>query len=314
MPESDNKQPQPPPPPAPPPDAKASDQKPQTVTVKVDGVERAMTMDELTKAAEKSLGADKRFEDAASLRKEAQSGIRMKELMTSVNKGQRLNVQEATELASLIGGKPEDYLSAASGDDDQDSDDQLDDDNAAKKSKKAPAAPPPAPAPVKMEDLPVEVQNAVQAQMREDLARTYNDMKSTVFETVDKDSGFATMVKGMGSDEQRARMELIKEIVLEDVERKILERQPFGPELIRDSIQRMRARIAKFGTPSTGGEGSVNTAVSAILAGFGPSGGLSSSEIASEKPIERKSISDPGYADNFAARFFQKYVKKMGGK
>jgi hypothetical protein len=74
----------------------------------------------------------------------------------------------------------------------------------------------------------------------------------------------------------------------------------------------MRSRITKIGIPQSKSQSREDKAL-AVLNGMGPSGGLSSSEIASDKPIERLGMNDPKYSENFVNRFLQKFVKKESG-
>jgi hypothetical protein len=70
-----------------------------TYKIKVDGVEREVTLEELTQLAEKASGADKRFQEAAGDRRMA---ARIKELTAKANNSE-LNESEFKELGGLMG-------------------------------------------------------------------------------------------------------------------------------------------------------------------------------------------------------------------
>ena len=67
-------------------DKKGKEDLPASVTLKVDGKDIEMTMDELKANASKGLGADRKFEEAAEVRKQGEAGIRIGQLSEKMQK------------------------------------------------------------------------------------------------------------------------------------------------------------------------------------------------------------------------------------
>jgi hypothetical protein len=95
-------------------------------------------------------------------------------------------------------------------------------------------------------------------------------------------------------------------MVQRDVRGKILAsihtKEKFGTDMIRNSIQMIRAEVKRLGIPS---KASKQAAMTSILAELGPTGTNLPAEVYSEDKVERVSSADPNYEDNAVIRLGQ---------
>jgi len=82
----------------------------ETHEVKINGEDRSLTLTELKDLASKAGGADAKFQDAADLTKKAETGIRIGELMKSINAAENPDKKEVQELAVLFEVDPQELL------------------------------------------------------------------------------------------------------------------------------------------------------------------------------------------------------------
>jgi hypothetical protein len=258
---------------------------PETHELIIDGEKKIVTTEEMRELAQKSAGANAKFESAAELRKQAENGIRIDTLVASLDSGTGTE-QDAKELATLLGLDPKDFLDFMSGDSDNDED----------------------PSPSAVQELsPEVVQKALgmsPEEAKQILAHSKNrhiddarrELKNFSDSAVEKDEIFAKMLTGPNKDD---RLEVIKDMVSEDFLGRIERGQQFGAETMTASIQKIRAHLLKFGIP--------NNPVNPVVLGLGPGGELPT-EVQADEPIKRINAFDDGAEDNLVKRYLQKAV------
>jgi len=256
----------------------------QKMTVKVDGVEKTMTMEEARAAVAKSEGADKKFRDASEKVKSAERGMRIDSLFAQLNKADVPDQTLVSELAGLIGVNPKDVL--------------------------------PAEGPGKKDEPPKKLtlndfDEGLKNQLEFDAQRNIEVAKEKIYEEVKKGVDKDEILGKMNNVAKEAGNEdflvTAAEEVHEDVLRKISSGEPFGAEMIASSIQAKRARFKRYGIPEK------VTKPKTIIMGMGQPGGEPMT-IQPDEPIERLESTETGYADNFAKRAFQMLAKGQVSK
>lgn len=276
----------------------------------VDGKTQSLTIDELKKQAEKGMGADARFREASELRKTAEEGIRTKELIYKLNTGLPLSVVEATELAGYTGAEANDFLNLPpiTGDDTMDNNpDNFNNDNNDNNtaiSNQAGSMVDPASLARSAEDKQI-LEQAKQDHYEKVVSTTKEEIKNKV----DLDEELSKVIAGKPDIDKEAARKTLFEMVFNEVSRRlVLGRQSYGPELVKASLQTVKVFIKQFGTPASITGNPLKEDNPPIL-GLGPSGGLSTSEIAAGKKLERVASGESGYADNFARRLAERILR-----
>jgi len=271
--------------------------KEQTFELVVDGEKRQVTTEEMKTLAQKAAGADKKFSEASELRKQGEDGLRMKELIDRIGDAEHTPSEtEILELSTMIGVDPKEfkqYLATTEEpvDDKTKPSAEVDLSNVDEKTAQA----------ILQKALglsPAEARQRLDRSFQRDVDLAKQEIKKISDEAVDKDEIFGKMIVG----QKRAdRVSVIKEMVEEDVLRRIQDGTPFGAELVAASVQKIRAYLTKYGIPS-------RPAGYPITMGLGPGGGLPS-EVQSDDPIKRISAVAPGGEENFVHRALQKVLK-----
>ncbi len=266
--------------------------KDETFTIKVDGTERTVTKAELIDLAQKADGADAKFREAAAIRDDAQHGARIGSLFNEAKEG-GLSATKASELAGLIGldtGDMEKFMAK--------------DDKPTKKDEK-PAGPEKK---LVIEDLPESVQAAVDASKKAEYEKAIQIISEDCKKVVDKDE---ILVKLIGSSsDAKEKMAAASGMVFDDVQRRILSGEQYGPDLVASSTQSIRAKLKQFGTPAKTSE----QPTLPLMMGL-PQSSVLSKEVQADEPIKRVEAGDKSYEDTFLQRFQQKLyqdVKKAG--
>ena len=268
-----------------------------TFTIKVNGEERTVNLEELTSLAQKSAGADAKFEEAAKKTKEAQEGIHFRSLMTKIQDANYKPTEaEARELSGLLGVEPDEILAYLKneGDDevgDNDNSTNTDRDPGVEFSKSFQA---------EFGRSPAEVKEILNLSHVSHINEARKQIRAASDSAVDKDDVLGKMMIGAHAKE---RGSVIKDMVAEDVLRKIQDGEPYGPELVAASTQKVRAYLKKFGTPGA-------PDLHPITMGQGPSVGLPA-EVQSETPIKRIGAAEDGDEENFVNRMMQKGLKLL---
>lgn len=281
--------------------------KPTSWTLKIDGEEKEFTLDELKDAASKSAGADVKFQNAAQMKKDAEKGIEIGKAFEKINSGD-FNATDVRTLAELTGQDPDEAVAAytaeqkkagGGGDDNKDKDK----DKGKQTSTK-----------VSFQDLPDDIQallteakEVLPAAKERQIEQAREEVEKIVKEEVAKDELLGKIVIEAPEKLQAGIKEVIGSQVHADVQRKILASQwtkeKFGTEMIRNSIQKIRAEIKKLGIPSKSSQQADRVS---LLAALGPTGIGLPAEVYSDEKVERVPSNDPTYEDNAVLRYAQK--------
>jgi DNA-binding protein Fis len=259
---------------------------PQSFTLKVGGQDRQVTQAELIEMATKSAGADAKFEEAARVRKEAQKGLRVMEILGGLKEEQDLNPAVVYELYGLLGMDPSQAAQLFEGGTM----------TPPKQTTPAPAANLPGSL-IKPEQLSPEIRASLDYAEKMELQNVRENMRKSTREAVDKDEVLGKIMKELdGKDREQIRNELY-EMAIEEVDRSVLMGQPFGADSTRAAVQKLRARISRIGIP-TGGTG-------LPLTQPGQPGGGGNMFVVPNEPVQRVPAKEATYADNFATRVMQ---------
>ena len=265
----------------------------ETYDLDVGGEKRTVTLEEMRTLASKSAGADKSFRDAAAEKKEGAEGIRIKELVSSLSANP--NEQDTKELAVLLGIEPGEFMEYLKETDDG-KPPQSDDkggkvQDITKTQLKA-----------GMKELgldPVEVKSVLDFSHKRHIDAARVELREISDKAVDKDEIFGKMIVG---EKKEDRLAVIKDMVAEDVLKKIQDGVPYGAEMVVASVQKIRSLLTKFGIPGKPDQ-------YPVVLGLGPGGGLPA-EINSDEPIKRVSSDKDEDEKNLIARYTQKMIQK----
>lgn len=216
----------------------------ETFEIVVSGEKRAVTLEELKTMASESAGAQRRFQEAAELRKSAERGIRIQTLADKLKGNANPNEAEVMELAQLLGADMNNQQAQ----------------NPPQQGQQNP----PSKQVVRREDLDPGVQDAIRAAEDAELAKIRSEIESETKKGIDSDPVISTMISGLVDERQKALKPLLFEMALEDVKGQIFAGAQFGPALIQSVAQKMRTRLKVMGigapaqqaNPSTAGPGS----------------------------------------------------------
>ena len=261
----------------------------QTHTLKIDGVYRQVTTKELVDLAQKAGGAEKRFEDANTLKTKAEDGLRIQDLMGRLSDGSTPSEGDIKELAALIGVDASEFASYL-----QEEPAPTGNTTAAIDSEALAKA-----LGMKVEDL-VKTGGNLDRSFQGQVSDARQQIRNKCDNMVDKDEIFGKIKIGKGGNDV---IDTIKEMVAEDVFRKIQDGEAFGTDLTAASIQKVRAYLVKMGIPGKPDE-------HPLTLGLIPGGGLPS-EVTSDSPIQRVSAGEEGAEDNFVKRAMQKGLKMI---
>jgi len=263
--------------------------KPETHTIKVDGQDVALTLEELKERASKASGADKRFSEAAEARKAAERGIRIETLVKSVSENDNPSEADIRELAGLLEIDPGEFMQYLNENEEETSQKKVtkaaDIDLSAEFTKQFGAS-------------PAEVRAILEHSQNRHVNDARKEIREISDKAVDKDEIIGRMIVGEDKDEV---VLAVKDMVAEDVLRKIQDGKPFGAELVSASVQRVRSQLTKLGIPKRLNQ-------QPIVLGLGPGVGLSS-EIQADEPIKRVPSTEDDQEKNLIARYLQRAVK-----
>ena len=262
-------------------------------TIKIDGVERQVTTVEALELASKSAGAQAKFDEAAAMRTEASRGLRTLELMDAMDDSP--SEADIKEFAAIMGVDAGELMA------------QQNEETPTPKADGTPAAAGAAPELSKeqVEQAMQQVLGMTPAEAKGVLTyskqRHIRDAKAEIRETTDnaveKDDVFGKIMVGKVKED---RAEVIKDLVAEDVLRRIQDGESYGTELVNASIQKVRASVTKFGIPS-------NPEVYPVSMGLSPGAGLPT-EVTSAEPIKRVDAAEDKDEMNLVARMMQKQI------
>ena len=279
-------------------------EEPKTFTLKVSGVEKEVTLEEMQELATKSAGADEKFRVAAEKLKEAAEkdtssakAMKIVELHDKLYKTGDFTKSDIREFGELVG------LGA-------DEMEKMFAEELKKQGKSAGATDDGTPfRKLKIEDLDPDIQETLKGAKQSQVVDAEKKIADMVEKAVDKDEILGKILKETDDTLRDDRKAAINEMVKKDVNRRILQSQwtkeVFGDSMIQGSVQEIRANIKRFGIPSKASK----QPPSSLLAGLGLSGELQT-KIQADEPIERVPVDDPSYTDNIVARLAQKMKVK----
>jgi hypothetical protein len=261
-----------------------------THTITVGGKEVHMTLDELKEAAQKAQGADKKFQDAADMRKQAAKGVLIEELSRKLQAG-TFQEKDVEEMAELLGSDPSavlTHLKAAQAGGGEKKGTKA----AAKEEKK-----------VGLEDLAPEVKAAIQAAHDADIEKTLRKIEGEVKLGVDTDSVMSKIIEEAPAEGQGKLKETLFDIAMSSVRGRILGGEAYGPEMVKSVVQTVRTQIKNLGIPG-------KSVLQPPVVGFGPAGVGIAPEILSKEPIKRTKATEDSYEANAVKRFQQDFIKR----
>lgn len=269
-------------------EVKNTPSKDQSFDITVGGEKRSVTLDEMKDLAQKSAGASAKFEEASKLRDANADAIRQYDLIQRMGDTDHTPTDaEVRELAGMIGVDPKEFADYMKDEDEP---------TPASSDEKPPVIDKQALAEA-LGIAPAELKAVIEHSHKRHVADARKEIRGISDLAVDKDEIFGKMVIGENKDDKE---ESIKELVAEDVLRRIQDGGEFGAELVAVSVQKIRAHLQKFGIPGKPDQ-------YPLTVGLGPSAGLPA-EVLSEKPIERKNAAEDGDESNFVARIMQKCI------
>jgi hypothetical protein len=272
--------------------------KPETYQVKINGELRDLTLDELKEHASKAAGADEKFREAARLREEGVKGIELAKAFEKVNSGD-FTAADVRHLAELTGQDPDEAVAAYTAESKKagDADDKKTTPPAGASKK------------VALADLSDEMQEIIRTAKDSQIEDAEKKIQNMVAAEVDKDELLGRIVIDAPEEQQPDIKAAVTAMVQRDVRTKILAspytKEKFGTEMIRNSIQMVRAEIKKLGIPSKSSKKADRVS---LLAGLGQIGDLPA-EVYSDEPTKRVDSNDPNYHDNAVIRLGQMFRK-----
>lgn len=267
--------------------------KDQPWEIDVDGEKKALTNDEMKKYAQLGFSSTQRYQAAKEEKEKNADAIRQYELVQRLSDSSHTPSEaEIKELAGMIGVDPNEFAAylkeeeenTPQGGDKKGKGDDAAFDEAFEK---------------RFGMTPAEAKQWWDYRYEQDVVVERQKIQKISDEAVDKDEIFGKMIVG---EDKKGKEAAIKEMVAEDVFRRIKEGGQFGAELVAASVQKVRAHLTKFGTPGRPDQ-------YPLTMGLGPSSGLPT-EVMSEKSIERISAAEDGDESNFIARAMQRYLHK----
>jgi len=277
---------------------KKEEQKPETYSVKINGEEKELTLEELKEHASKAAGADEKFRSAAQMKEDAKKGIEIGNAFKKINSGD-FDATDVRKLAELTGQDADAAVAAYN-------ESQKKTGKKSKKDDDDEDYTPPAKRKIDYSDLPEDMQEILRGAREQQIDSATKQIEKMVADEVAKDEFLGKIVLDAPDASQAGIREAITSQVQRDVRAKILAspstKEKFGTEMIRNSIQMIRAEVKKLGIPSKADKQADRIS---LLAGLVRPGDLPA-EVYSDEKIARVSSEDPNYEDNAAMRLGQR--------
>ena len=261
------------------------EKKVKTHTVNVDGEDRQFTLEELKTHTSKVAAADKRFRDSAEATKAAERGIRIEELTKKIASNDNPSEADIREYAGLVGIDPGDLMK------------YLNEEEPPQKDTKTAVSDFSTEFQKQFDATPAEVKAVLEYSQQRHVNDARKEIREISDKAVDKDEIIGKMIVGEDKEEVLAE---VKNMVAEDVLRKIQDGKTFGAELVSSSVQMVRSKLTKLGIPKKLNQ-------QPIVLGLTPSAGLST-EIQADEPIKRIPSTEDDQEKNLIARYLQKAV------
>jgi hypothetical protein len=278
-------------------DATAKEQQAEkTFSVTINGQTRSLTESELIALASKAGGAEEKFSRAAEMRKEAERGVKLMEVMEAVKGGTATKEQVDTVL-EMFGVDPNNV----------DGYDKMFNPQAQQQPKMVKQQQ--GTGTIGMEQLDPKIQGALKAAEEQEISRVRIEIEGKTRSTLENDGVLGKMLGGMGSEKKKVIMDELFDMAMQDVREGIcIRNQVFGPEMLNDAVQRLRHRVEKFGIPTAGvNHPSAATGVGQMQYGFQGHSGWN----IPDKDVKRVTSTDAEWERNVVTRTLQAQQKSM---
>ncbi len=266
---------------------KEETKKAETFAVTIDGEERNLSIDELKTLATKSGGADKRFNEAAEALKAGERGNRIEVLVKGLSGEGTPSDADVRELAGLLEIEHAELMQYLK-----------EGDPTPKPSDKTAVTDFNKEFQEQMGATPAEVRAVLDHSQGRHVADARKEIREISDKAVDKDEIIGKMIVGEDKDDVLAA---VKDMVAEDVLRKIQDGKTFGAELVAATVQMVRSKLTKLGIPKKSNQ-------QPIVLGLGPGGALPAN-IQADEPIKRISSAEDEGEKNLIERYMQTALK-----
>jgi hypothetical protein len=275
-------------------DGKASgteDKKESLFTVPTgDGQTIQVTMKELQDLASKAAGADRKFQEAADVRKKfdnldpdkARRGAHALELAERIAGGKASDA-EAQEFLKILGLDPA----------------LLESTDEKKKSDKKES---PTPKKLGFDDLDDRLKTILQENESESIRRTEQTIRDKVKNVVDADAVISKTVSIVPEKKRERFQHVLYDIAMKEVLDGVYAGKKFGPELLTLVVQGLRQKLEDMGIPTE----PATLPLTQVVTGLDHL----STEVGSNEPIKRVPIGQDGYEENSIKRFAQMLIRK----
>lgn len=258
----------------------------ENYTLAIDGENKTFTLEELKEAAQTSAGANAKFEKAAEMVKNATPGLEISRLAQELRESKSPDSQVQKDFLHALGVSQEQI------------DGMLKITEPTKKEGKKATDDGKKGTPVTLDNLGPRERQIMEDAERRQYEQIRTDIKNSCEKSVDNDKVLGKMVDGMPDKRRSTWLGTAKRLLNKDVERRILAREEYGPDMIATSLQTVRAVLEEIGVPSkvAGQPPLVGLDYASVL---GP-------EIHAAEPIKRVAVDDSKYFEVAAARLQQK--------
>jgi len=257
-----------------------------------DGKTIRVNQAELITLASKAAGADRKFEEAAELRKQfgdldaetARNGARIMALGQKLTSG-RISDTEAQEFCDLLGLDPQALMAEA--------------------KSKGQDKPPEPPKKITLDDLDPRLRTVLEGSEESLLEKTKENIAQKVRNAIDSDAHLTKIRDAVPANKRDSFDNVLYEMAIEETLGKVYQGQQLGPELLQLTVQRLRHRLDSIGIPTE----KPTLPTSKVVDGLEYLG----REVGSNEPIKREPVSSSKYEDNATARFVQRLTQAVRG-
>lgn len=269
---------------------------PDTHTIKVDGEDREVSLDELKAMAQKGASAEERFRSADALRKAAEADTKAaayhRAMLETVKVAQTAGPDQAQGLRDLAKNYPEFGISS------EDAERviaamEAKEIEVANANKKEGTVEPPT-----FDEMPDRVQKSVQAQEEAVRATNLTQVRTSMQATLDKDEVLGTILVGKRKD---TKSERLLDHAMTILSQKVTQAGRYTPETVRAAVEETRNFAKDIGLLD------VDTPVPGSPLGLGrgpttPFGSLAKSGSPPPQIDPKKALNTTDYADNVLER------------
>jgi hypothetical protein len=259
-----------------------------TQEIEVNGKKVSLTAEEMRTWAQKAYAADNKFQEAAQMKKDAQQGLRIKELTKKLDTG--LDAAEMAEYAQLLEIDPATLEAELHG-------------QPADTKTTTPAATTSPGKPIGMDQLDPQVQEALRFAASQNVEQTREKIKQSAHIAVDKDEVLGKILGDKTVPEDRK--EAIRDLAFSDVQRRILAGETYGTDMVQQAVLSVRRYYKAFGIPGA-------QAQQPVVLGLGPSSGLPT-DVSVDKDETRVPSTEVKYEESAVRRFTQMAMRRIRG-